>query len=65
MKSLANEQRYWIKIIVYILVIGFFVGFLFIYQDGLANGQGTLTLKDGTKYEGEFKDHKFIGESGD
>ena len=26
------------------------------YKDGKPNGQGTLTLSDGTKYVGEFKD---------
>ncbi len=49
MKSLTNEQRYRIKIIVSILVIGFFVGFLFIYQDG-------------EKYEGKFKDGEYNGQ---
>ncbi len=34
------------------------------FKDGKRHGQGTVTLKDGTKYVGEFKDGKFIGESG-
>ena len=31
------------------------------YKDGKPNGQGTLTLSDGTKYVGEFKDEEFHG----
>ena len=28
------------------------------YKDGKRNGQGTMTLSDGTKYVGEYKDGK-------
>ena len=30
-------------------------------ENGKPNGQGTLTLSDGTKYVGEFKDEEFHG----